>query len=393
MEIREIAVYPLKDNLWNPWCIVTVETDTGLRGIGEAGGLWANTDLDAKVTYAEKFNEWFRGDDPRNIEALRVKAQETPWGLSRLNQALFSGMEMACWDIAGKHHGVPVHNLLGGAIRTELPAYANGWYDGLETAEEWGEGAKDVVDRGYNALKFDPYENSVRTISNSELELALDRVAAIRDAIGPDPDIMIEGHARLTTAEAIKVGRRLEQYNPTWFEAPIQAHQGPAAFREVREALSIPISDDLASIESKFHAFDFIAERALDVIQPDAANVGGLREIQYIAQMADAASILVAPHAAGGPVAMTATVHLDAVLPNFHIQEGFNEFTRPDWVPSVIDDPVSIENGVIEVSTDPGLGIEFDETRAEEHNCNPMPDHNFLSSEFKDTYGSQEHAN
>lgn len=392
MEIRDITAYPLQDNLWNPWCIVTVETADGERGVGEVGGLWANTDIYAKVEYVDKYDEWFHGMDPLNIEALRIKSQETPWGLSRLAQAVFSGIEMACWDIAGKHYGQPVHGMLGGAIRTEVPAYANGWYDGLETSTEWAEGASEVIDRGYNALKFDPYEESVRDITNEEMSLALDRVAAIREAIGDDPDILIEGHARLTPGEAIKLGSRLEQYNPTWFEAPIQAHQGPAAFREVREALSIPISDDLASIESKFDAFDYISERAIDVIQPDAANVGGLREVQYIAQMADAASVSIAPHAAGGPVAMCATIHLDAVLPNFKIQEGFNEFTRPDWVPKVIDDPVSIEDGTIEVPQEPGLGIDFDADRAREHDCNPMPDHNFLSSEFKDTYGSQKHA-
>ena len=392
MEIRDITAYPLTDDLWNPWCVVTVETADGSRGVGESGGLWANTDLYAKVAYAEKYDEWFRGMDPLAVEPLRVKSQETPWGQSRLAQALFSGIEMACWDIAGKHFGRPVHDMLGGALRTELPAYANGWYDGLETPGEWAEGAADVIDRGYDALKFDPYENSVRDISNAEMGLALDRVAAIRDAVGDDPSLMIEGHARLTPAEAIKIGTRLEEYNPTWFEAPIQAHQGPAAFREVREALSIPISDDLASIENKFSAFDYIAERAIDVIQPDAANAGGLREVQYIAQMADAASISIAPHAAGGPVAMCATVHLDAVLPNFKIQEGFNEFTRPDWVSTVIDDPVTIEDGTIQVPREPGLGVAFDEERAREHDRNPMPDHNFLSSEFKDTYGSQEHA-
>jgi len=262
----------------------------------------------------------------------------------------------------------------------------------LETPAEWANGAADVVDRGYGALKFDPYEESVRDISNDETRLALDHIGAIQEGIGDDPDLMIEGHARLTPAEAIKIGSQLEQYNPTWFEAPIQAHQGPAAFREVREALAIPISDGLASIESKFDAFDYISERAIDVIQPDAANVGGLREVQYIAQMADAASISVAPHAAGGPVGMCATVHLDAVLPNFKIQEGFNEFTRPDWVSSVINDPVTTEDGTIEVPTELGLGIEFDAERAREHDCNPMPDHNFLSSEFKDAYDSKDRA-
>jgi len=392
MEIRDITAYPLTDDLWNPWCIVTVETADGQRGVGEAGGLWANTDLHAKVEYAEKFDQWFRGMDPTNVEALRVKSQETPWGQSRLAGAMFSGVEMACWDLTGKHFDRPVHDMLGGAIRTELPAYANGWYDGLETPAEWADGAAAVIDRGYDALKFDPYENSVRDISNDELALALDRIAAIRERVGDGPSLMIEGHARLTPGEAIKVGTRMAEYNPTWFEAPIQAHQGPEAFREVREALSIPVSDDLASIENKFSAFDYIAERAIDVIQPDAANAGGLREVQYIGQMADAASISIAPHAAGGPVAMCATVHLDAVLPNFKIQEGFNEFTRPDWVSSVIDDPVTIEDGTIAVPDAPGLGIEFDAERAREHDRNPMPDHNFLSSEFKDTYGSQRHA-
>lgn len=391
MEITAIEAYPLRDDLWNPWCIVTVDTDAGIRGVGEAGGLWANTDLDAKVTHVEKFEEWFVGDDPRRIEHLRRKSQERPWGLSRLNQALFSGMEMACWDIVGKHHDIPVHEALGGKTRSELRAYANGWYDGLETPAEWADGAADVVSRGYDAMKFDPFEEAFRDIHNDHLELALERIRAIREEVGPGVDLLIEGHGRLTPGEAIRVGKRMEEYNPSWFEAPIQPTQGPKAFREVREALSIPIADDLASIQSKFNAFDYISERAIDIIQPDAGNIGGLREIQYVANMADAASIFTAPHAAAGPVSMCAAVHLDAVIPNFKIQEGFNEFTRPDWVADVFDDPIEIEDGTITVPDEPGLGIGFDADAAREHAGNPMPDHDFMAPEFKDTYGSQEH--
>jgi galactonate dehydratase len=390
MEITGIEAYPLRDDLWNPWCIVTVETDAGLRGIGEAGGLWANTDLDAKVEHARKVEEWFVGMDPRNVERLRVEAQETPWGLSRLNQALLSGVEMACWDILGKDNGIPVHEALGGAVREDLRAYANGWYDSLETPEEWAEGAADVVSRGYDAMKFDPFETAVREISNEALDLAAERVAAIREAVGPGPDLIIEGHARLTPAEAIRVGKRLEQYNPMWYEAPIQAHQGPAAFREVKEALSIPIADDLASIEHKFSAFDYPSERAIDVNPPDTGNVGGLRETQYIAQMADAASISTAPHAAAGPVSLAGCIHVDAVIPNFRIQEGFEESTRPDWVGDVIETAVTVEDGRIEVPDEPGLGVAFDAEAAREHDSNPMPDHNFLEPDFKDTYQAHE---
>jgi galactonate dehydratase len=391
MEITDIRVYPLRDDLWNPWCIVTVHTDEGIRGVGEAGGLWANTDMGAKEAHVEKFKEWFVGENPLHIEGLRASLQETPWGLSRLNQALFSGMEIACWDIAGKYRDAPVHELLGGQIRDELRAYANGWYDGLETPEEWADGAAEVVDRGYTAMKFDPFERAFRDITNADLELALDRLGAIREAVGPGPDLLIEGHGRFTPAEAIRVGRRMEEYNPTWFEAPVQPHQGPAAFREVREALSIPIADDLASIQSKFNAFDFISQRAIDIIQPDAGNIGGMREVQYVAQMADAASIQTCPHAAAGPVTMCAAVHVDAVIPNFKIQEGFNEYTRPDWVADVISDPIEIRDGFIAVPDEPGLGIEFDADAAREHAGNPMPDHNFMAEDFKDTYGSREH--
>ena len=284
----------------------------------------------------------------------------------------------------------PVHALLGGKVRDELRAYANGWYDSLETPEEWAAGALDVIDRGYDAMKFDPFENAVRDISNEGLALALERVAAIREAIGPEPDLLIEGHARLTPAEAIKVGRRLEEFNPMWYEAPVQAHQGPAAFREVREALSIPIADDLASITHKFDAFAFLAERAIDVIQPDTGNAGGLREVQYIAQMADAAGVCTAPHAAAGPISLAGCIHVDAVVPNFRIQEGFEASTRPDWVDDVIETAVEVEDGRIVVPDGPGLGVEFDADAAREHDCNPMPDHNFLEPEFKDTYQAHE---
>lgn len=332
------------------------------------------------------------GEDPLRIEHLRRIAQERPWGLSRLNQALFSGLEMACWDIAGKYHDEPVHALLGGATRNELRAYANGWYDSLETPDEWAAGAEKVIDRGYTALKFDPIETANRSMSNEALNLGVDRIAAIREAIGDNPDIIIEGHGRLTPGEAIRFGKRIEQYNPMWYEAPVQPHQGAEAFREVREALDIPIADDLASIENKYTAFEFISKRAIDIIQPDTGNVGGIRETQYIAQMADAASIITAPHAAAGPVSLTACVHVDAVIPNFKIQEGFEEFTRPDWVPDVITDPLEIEDGTIQVPDEPGLGVTFDADEAIEHAGNPMPDHDFMKPDFKDTYGSQDFA-
>lgn len=382
MEITDIRHYVLADDLWKPWFVVVVETDEGVKGIGQAE---ANTDAGAKTAHMEKVREWFVGQDPLNIERLRVDSQETPWGLWRINQTLFSAVEIACWDIKGKHHGVPVCELLGGAVRETVEVYANRWYGGLETPAEWAEGAESVIRDGFSAIKFDPFGDATRTISNGALRNIEARVEAIREAIGPDPEIFIEGHGRFTPATAIQIGHALEPYDIGWFEAPVQPHQGPEAFREVRQALSIPIADDLAATESKFEAHKYIAGRAIDIIQPDPVIVGGLRETQYIGQMADAASMLACPHAAAGPVSLTANLHVSAVLPNFKIQEA-DDFTHPAWVDDVIRAPIRYDDGYVDVPQQPGLGIEFEEAAFSDHTGSVASDHDTYSASFQESF-------
>jgi len=382
MEITDIRNYVLTDELWKPWFIVVVETDTGLTGVGQAE---ANTDAKATSAHVEKFQEWFCGRDPLNIEGLRTASQETPWGLWRLNQTLLSAIEIACWDIKGKHHGVPVADMLGGTVRNTVKAYANRWYGGCDTPEEWADAAVSVVEAGFDALKFDPFEGATREISNEALQEVENRVMAIREAVGPSAELFIEGHGRFSPTTAIRIGRRLEPYNIGWFEAPVHAHQGPDAFREVREALSIPIADDMAATDSKFEAFDFISARAVDIIQPDPIIVGGLRETQYIAQMADAAAIQTCPHAAAGPISLTANVHVSAAIPNFKIQEADN-FTHPDWIDDVIETPLVVEDGQIPVPETPGLGIEFDEAAATAHTGEITTEHDVHSASFQKSF-------
>jgi len=383
MQITDIRTYALKDKLWKPWFLVVVDTDEGIKGLGQAG---TNTDFEAKKSHVNKFREWFLGTDPLNIESLRVQSQETPWGLTEMNQALLSGLEIACWDINGKHYDVPVHNLLGGKLRDRVKTYANRWYGDLETPEEWAEGAENVLSDGYDAIKFDPFERVFRDITNEDLQLLENRLAAIRERVGSAPDLLIEGHGRMTPATAIKVGKTMEPYNPGWFEAPILPHQGPQSYKEVREALEIPIADDLSSTESKFSAMDYLSNRAIDIIQPDPILIGGLRETQYVAQMADAAAILTCPHAAAGPVSLCANVHISAVIPNFKIQESDN-FTHPEWIDEVFDTPLTISEGYIEVPDEPGLGITLDEDKAAEHTDGPLEaEHNIFSESFSDSF-------
>jgi galactonate dehydratase len=385
MEITDIRLLTLRDELWKPWSIMVVDTDTDLRGIGEIA---SNVDAEAKQEHLETFKRWYIGENPLNIEKLRVQSMEKPWGLASLNQSLLSGLEIACWDIKGKHHGVPVHELLGGNVHESVEAYANRWYGGLEKPEEWADGAERVLSEGYEAIELNPFDTAFRNIDNNELDTVQAILEAIRDRVGSGPELLIEGHGRFSVTEAIKIGKRIEEYNPGWFEAPVLARTGyqtPAAYREVREAISIPIADDLVSARNKFSAFQFISERAIDVIQPDPILVGGLRETQYVGQMADAASIHVSLHASDGPVGACANVHVASVLPNLRLVE-VDEFTQPDWVSDVIQTPIRVEDGNIRIPKRPGLGIDFDEEAAKEHMDNLKTVHNIHAGEFKDSF-------
>lgn len=364
MEITDIDVYALKNGLKSPWGVMVVKTDAGLSGYGEVGGLRGNSDMDAKLASVDSLSKLY-GRDPRNVEGIR-NTMTNMWDLSRLSLDLMSGLETACWDIKGKYYDVPVYELLGGKIRDEVPAYANGWWGGLYEPEDVARGAKAVVDAGYNALKFSPFDHAKDSISNPELNRFTERVAAVRDAIGPDPEILIEGHGRLHPSAVVTVMNEIEEYNITWFEAPVNTHLPPEAYREVKDKTSIPIADDLGAVKDKETAFRYISERAVDIIQPDVGNVGGIHTIEHIAHMADAASIFVCPHAASSPVGLMASLQLDAVLPNVLIQECFMDFAWPEWVNEAFEFELELSDGNLQIPDEPGLGISLNEERVGE---------------------------
>jgi galactonate dehydratase len=376
MEIADVRLVSLTDGLWKPWTHVLVETRDGLVGVGQAS---ADLDYRAKETHLEVVEDRFAGADPTDLGALHDRAERVPGSLL----GLFPGIELACWDLAGKHYGAPVHALLGGTHRDELRAYANRWYGGCETPGEWADAAEEVVDAGYGGMKLNPFEDEFTTISNPGLGMVADRFAAIRDRIGPDPELFVEMHSRFTTAEAIRIGERLEAFDPGWFEAPVRS-SNPADYREVREALSTPVASDGAGAHGPEEAFEFLSSRALDIVQPDPV-VSGLWTSLQTAIVADAAGALVGPHAAAGPVSLAADVHLGAAIPNFLIQET-DEFTHPDWVDDVVSAPVAVEDGAIPVPDDPGLGIEFDEAAARERAGTLERMHDIGSGDFKQSF-------
>ncbi|HEY8371386.1 MAG TPA: mandelate racemase/muconate lactonizing enzyme family protein, partial [Pseudonocardiaceae bacterium] len=198
---------------WRNLTFVIVDTDEGLTGVGEARML---NHTDALIGYlTEAVPNHVLGSDPFDIESLVYRMYHNDFG--RAGEIVMSGIacvEMACWDIVGKALGQPVYRLLGGAVRDRIKAYANGWYTVERTPEEFHAAAKKVVERGYRALKFDPFGPGRLELDRAELMRSISLVEAVRDAVGPDVELLIEMHGRFTAAVAARIARMLEPYDP-----------------------------------------------------------------------------------------------------------------------------------------------------------------------------------
>ena len=284
-----------------------------------------------------------------------------------------SGAEVALWDIVGKACRQPVYKLLGGRFHASLPAYANGWYGGAATPDEFAERARDVVARGYSAMKFDPFGTAWRELSDDERSAAVECVAKVREAVGPGIGLMIEFHGRLATSCAIEIMRQLSPYRPAWCEEPVSPEK-IELLAEIKRGSTVPI----AAGERLMTQFDFlrlINLRAVDVVQMDICHCGGLLTSKKIAAVAAMNDLRLAPHCSIGPVALAAALHFDASTPNFMIQEAFGEFDVP-WRNSLVRGWNPLGKGEFVLSDEPGLGLELDLDAIAEH---PYVPHAFPS--------------
>jgi galactonate dehydratase len=341
------------------WLYVKVETDEGVVGWGEA---YTQLDRDHNIArHVYDLSRYLVGRDPGQIKDFTRLVQEDfagRRGSMDLYSAL-SALEQALWDILGKALGVPVHQLLGGACREEVHVYANGWYGHAQTPKEYAERALAMVDRGFDALKFDPFPGPWRLFVDEAVEeQAIETVRAVREAVGPDVALLIEGHRRLAPMHALRVGRALEAYDPFWYEEPVPADNVPA-LAEVRRQLDLPIVTG-ETLYTK-SAFREVFERgAADIINPDVCNCGGILELKEIAAMAEPYYVAVAPHNYNSTaVGLAATLQVAACIPNFCITEYFVNFEETSAAVAV--DPFEVRDGIIRVPTAPGLGIVLDE--------------------------------
>jgi galactonate dehydratase len=270
-----------------------------------------------------------------------------------------SGLEQAMWDILGKSCDLPVYMLLGGPCRDKIRVYANGWGGGSWDESEVAEQAKKIVALGFTALKFDPVPGPWRTFVDKTVERqTVKNVQAVREAVGPDIDILIEMHRRLAPMHAIRIAKEIEQFKPFWYEEPVLAENINALAAAKRE-INIPIVTG-EELYTKFEFREMFEKDAADIINPDVCNVGGILELKEIAAMAEPYFVAVSPHNYNSTtIGMAATLQVSAAIPNFLITEYFVNFEELGQDIATTQFPVV--DGYIQLPEKPGLGTELDE--------------------------------
>jgi len=332
--------------------LVRVDTDEGLSGIGEAA-YFGGPPMITKIIIEKELQEYLIGEDPLNIERLWEKMYQRSIKHGRKGAiiASMSGIDIALWDIKAKAAGMPLYKLLGGCYE-QIRAYASaGFYAEGKGLKELAEEMASYVREGFTAVKM-----KIGRLSQSE-DIA--RVRAVREAIGDDVDLLVDGNNAYTAYQAIKIARRMEEYNIFWFEEPV-----PAEDIEGSAAVAAAIDTPVAAGENEFTRYgfrDLILGKAIDIAQPDVTWCGGITEAKKIAAMASAWNIICVPHSFSSAIALVANLHFSASIPN----SLFQEFDR-NYNPlreNLLTEPIRInKDGYIKLPDKPGLGVELDES-------------------------------
>ena len=362
--VEPIEVAAPSDELSSPWSstviLVRVTTANGAVGWGEAPTTLMTHPVRESVREVGRF---YAGRELADHAAALREFERYSFYRSRSMEATsaLSGVDIACHDLIGRELGTPVATLLGGPIRTKVRAYSNGWYSDCIAPEEFAEKARTMVHQGFRALKFDPFGDQYRMLSAEGLRAAVERVGAVRAAVGESVDLLIEYHGRFLPEAAIRAGRALDEFRPRFMEEPVLPELSDA-LAEFRRAVRTPVAlGERLLTAADFESF--LHRGLVDILQPDITNSGGFTYGREIAGVATAHGAPVAYHNAFGPVQTAATLQMDAVLPTFFLQESF-EASWPDWKRSLVRG-YAIEGGEFVIPTKPGLGVEVDEAAVE----------------------------
>ena len=361
MKITDVVTYKVKGRGWPdyPWVIIEVLTDEGISGFGES------TPMEGVFQAVSEIKKKIVGEDPSNIISLFLKISK------RGTYPFISGIETALWDILGKRLDVPLYRLLGGRCRRKIRVYVDGFFRGAQyRPEEYAEKAKEVIKEGFTALKMDidgplPSMHRVnRQPDRKDLNLTVEIVAAVREAIGDDVDLAVDTHGEFNLPTILTLAEKLEPYDLMWIEDPVPLHGGNIkTMAKVAHQIKTPICSGETLTRSQFR--ELFELQAADIIMPDITYIGGVMELYKTAATAEVYHIPVAPHNMYGPIATMATLQVCAAIPNFTVLEY--QYADVPWRDSILDEPIRIENGYIVVPEKPGIGVEVNKEELEKH--------------------------
>lgn len=358
MKITKVTMYEIKPR----WIFARVSTEEGIEGWGE---MISGTKTETVMAGAKELAERIIGRNPFEIERIWQELHRSFFRGGPINGTIISGLEMALWDIKGKAFGVPVYELLGGAARDRIKVYS--WIGG-DRPSDVGEGALDRLNKGFTAVKMNATDELHYVDSYEKVQAVVDRVASIRETCGDKMAIGVDFHGRVHKPMAKVLAKALEPYHLMFIEEPVLPENWEA-FEQIAREVAIPI----ATGERLYTRWEFkrlFQQGCVDIVQPDVAMCGGILETRKICAMAEAYDMAAAPHAPYGPIALAATLQVDACTPNVFIQEQslgihYNQgFDLLDFIKN--KDIFAYENGFVKLPTKPGLGLDMDIDRIEE---------------------------
>ena len=373
MKITEVKVWLVQGVVYN-WTLLKIFTDEGFTGVGEATN-WPGSPVIEEAT--RHAGERIIGMDPMRTDYIWTKLyRDLNWiGPFGASLCAISGIDMALLDLKAKVLKVPFHELIGGVFRTNIPLYANYWFNEVgHEPSEYAEQARKVVEKGFSGLKFDPFAHTTYhfdelasnlSLTQEQQDLAYEICAAVRHAIGPDTDMMIETHAMLNFKTAVAMAERLASLDITWFEEPA-GPENVKVLKAFRERLDPKISICVGERHYTRYGIRPLLEHGIcDIIMPDITRCGGPSELKRMASMAETYGVLVAPHNPNGPLSTLASGYVCASIPNFFRQEFM--LNDVPWRDRIIDHPLDIRSGSLVLSDRPGLGVDLVEEEMEKH--------------------------
>ena len=366
MKITDVDVFrmstPVHKAAGTNWMFVRITTNTGDYGWGEASTQYKDAGVAAEIG---EFAKYLEGKDPFQIEHIWTSLyRRVTWTGGAVSMSAISGIDLALNDLKAKALGIPVYELLGGKVRDDIRAYANGWFDPTEddavpvrelTPDDFARRTAELVDEGWRAMKFYPFAGP-QVIDPERLERGVALVKAVRESVGGSVEVAVDVRGRLDIWSARRAARLIEEYNPAWLEEPILWDNVDALAALARD-INIPISTG----EQLYNRWDFrplLESHAASVIQPDICHAGGITELRKIASAAETQYVSVAPHNSNGPLSTVASLHLDLAIPNAFMQEIFVSFLGA--YEAVLTEMIPISDGRATVPDGPGWGTEID---------------------------------